>query len=534
MAESLHTEASLTESLIREYAAADPSWKRSFIAGSLISLCVIICASWFSVGFHAMDEYFQEIEFTGMKLGKTTPDQLAWEYNARGRQWMQPCMYYCVAKALSVAGIRDSFIQLFFFKLISGLLGWLALIALAWCSRTWLADQKLRIFQLNVLFFMWYFPFLFARTSSENLSASLFALGFAAVLMAANMRPAGRRGATAASMEIASGVLLGLAFEMRFQVAIMIAALLLWLILVKRCGLFVLLRISAGICIAILAGIGVDYWGYGECVVMPWRYFRIQILDGVVNHFRILPVYAYCYLILQNAMLPVMLALMILCVVAWIRHPLNPITWCTVAFVAVHCLIGHKEARFLFPMSILAACNVGLAFAPNKKGTSRFLARIWEKRYSPWFIVLYVWNIAGLAFVTIDPISADIMMQKFIRKEFGSACEIYTINYDPFMKNGLRMTFHAPASYRPHTLTSYDELRAILREKGNVVFSAYQRDFPPDAADIKAGATVLYSAVSYQRRLLIAGQRIAPKGHRRFFNSGWDGKRRYLYRLEMK
>ena len=73
---------------------ADPEWRRFVWRWAGVSLLLIAVASYFSYGFFQFDEYYQVTEFVSFKLGKTPPDQLAWEYHQQIRPWLQPAVYY--------------------------------------------------------------------------------------------------------------------------------------------------------------------------------------------------------------------------------------------------------------------------------------------------------------------------------------------------------------------------------------------------------------------------------------------------------
>ncbi|MDR3355642.1 MAG: hypothetical protein LBO04_00430 [Spirochaetaceae bacterium] len=52
-------------------------------------------------------EYFQAIEFANYKLGSTDKSELAWEFNARMRPWLQPSIYYVLIKTFKFLGVND-------------------------------------------------------------------------------------------------------------------------------------------------------------------------------------------------------------------------------------------------------------------------------------------------------------------------------------------------------------------------------------------------------------------------------------------
>ena len=65
-------------------------------------------------------------------------------------------------------------------------------------------------------------------------------------------------------------------------------------------------------------------------------------------------------------------------VAMWLRNPRHAVTWATLPFVAAHVLVAHKEARFLFPLAILATAFPVLGFSPRLPRWRDTFARIWS------------------------------------------------------------------------------------------------------------------------------------------------------------
>src|SRR5262249_16743660 len=127
-------------------------------------------AAYFSYGFYQFDEHYQVVEFTGFKLGKTPESELAWEYRAAIRPWLQPGMYYVAAKALTAIGVENPFTLATAFRAISGLFGWLAVVSLMLSANVLFGPSKRRRLALMLLAGLWLIPYLAVRTSGESLS----------------------------------------------------------------------------------------------------------------------------------------------------------------------------------------------------------------------------------------------------------------------------------------------------------------------------------------------------------------------------
>src|SRR5579871_2048617 len=145
----------------------DASWRQFVRRWALVSLALILVASWFSYGFYQFDEYYQVTELVSFKLGKTPASELAWEYHQQIRPWLQPGFYYVVARGLMAVGIDNPFWLSFSFRLLSGLIGWGAIVSLMLSARALLTAERQRRVAVLLLALLWLIPYLAVRTSSE-------------------------------------------------------------------------------------------------------------------------------------------------------------------------------------------------------------------------------------------------------------------------------------------------------------------------------------------------------------------------------
>src|SRR3954468_228182 len=89
---------------------------------SLLLLAVVtLVTAWFSQLFYFPDEHYQILEFLSWKLGITPASELPWEFSARVRPWLQPLLYFLVAKPLILLGVKDMFTIVFVLRLATGL-----------------------------------------------------------------------------------------------------------------------------------------------------------------------------------------------------------------------------------------------------------------------------------------------------------------------------------------------------------------------------------------------------------------------------
>ena len=96
-----------------------------------VAFILHLCAVTWSVGYYHTDEHFQILEFLNFKLGRSSSPELAVEFGARIRPWLQPGLDYLVARGLTRVGVSNPFDWAWVFRLISGFLGWLSLVGLS-------------------------------------------------------------------------------------------------------------------------------------------------------------------------------------------------------------------------------------------------------------------------------------------------------------------------------------------------------------------------------------------------------------------
>jgi phosphatidylinositol glycan class B len=475
--------------------ADDPEWRRLVIRWSAVSLLLIGVAAWFSYGFFQWDEYYQVTEFVSHKLGKTPTADLAWEYHAQIRPWMQPAIYYVVARAAMFLGVENPFTLAFIFRALTGLCGWVAIVSMMLSARVFFADRRTRRLAVIILALLWLIPYLAVRTSSESLSGDFFTLGVAVLVLGSSCTldqssrhipcaaasygtrsvpttlTFARRRFPIAALAMA-GICFGLAFEFRFQIAFAVAGVVFWVALIgsenRRRGILNACMILACVVPPILAGTAIDYWGYGEWCLVPWNYFNLNILQHRADAFGTSPAWWYFFLMNdadEGLLAPVTLLWTAAMLITWVRRPRHLVTWVTLPFFVAHCAVAHKEIRFLFPMTLLATFFFLLAFAPDEADERQpaLLRWIWERRGRWPAKVMYAANFIGLAIACLVCGRRTIEMQRFIYDKYGEGCHAYLVGEkNPYRNFGFGMYFYRPKGFVFDELKNYDELKKAL------------------------------------------------------------------------
>lgn len=418
------------------------------------SLLLILVASYTSETFHHYDEQFQVLEFTSFKLGKTPEHDLRWEYPEAMRPWLQPATYYVLANAMSALGIHNPFHWAFAFRLVSGILSWLSLVALCWQASRWL-DSTRQLWSVRLQALLFFIPYLSVRTSAETATSSFLWLGTAVLLSGLPQAYWGRL--------FGSGLLLGTAIALRFPSAVFCAGLFFWLILIQRLTLPKLVVWSVAIFIPLGLSTLVDKWGYGHWTCPMWNYFYQNLVLHKSQEFGTSPFWAYLYLPSANFLFFLTLPLTLAALVAWIRWPRNALSWSSIAYVAVHSLIAHKEARFLFPIAMALPVLVPMAAQPQSSGArtefySKWLRGLPSSRWRWFFLGL---NLMALVYLSVTPTRKEMILQRKIFQTNPQTASVGLFRtYHPFQFGGMPSYFYRPGYAQ---LISLDGPRALAK-----------------------------------------------------------------------
>jgi GPI mannosyltransferase 3 len=440
----------------------------------MILAAVSIVTAWFSETFYFPDEHYQILEFMAHKLGMTPASELPWEFSARIRPWFQPAVYFLIAKPLMWLGMKDMFAIAFVLRLATGLLSLtaLALFARATLSTITGEDEKRAFVRYLPLF--GFLPYLFVRTSSETFSAAFFTLGMALALE--------RR--TAARLALA-GLFCGLAFESRYQTGLMGLGLFAWLVVIGREKFPKLAAFLGGGLAAILLGALADRWGYSAWVFPALGYVDVNLLQGVAAHqFGREPVFAYLYLLPAQIFFAITLVLMAAMVAMWLRNPRHAVSWASLPFVLAHVAIAHKEARFLFPLAILATSFPTLGFSPRLPRWRESFARIWEWRKSWAAKTVTAISVLAMIYFALYPfgVRPHMPMARYLYRHGPGAVYSFATpfqSYPMYRGDGLR----------PQKLKDAAQLRALLNSGPALLM--LETPAPPDISGTKS--TLLYS-----------------------------------------
>jgi hypothetical protein len=305
----------------------------------LMSLLALPSINWGDEVFQATEQAHRLVYGTGL---------VPWEFQLGIRSWILPGIVAGLMEAARLLGDGPDY----YMPVIDAAFATLAVAPVAccyaWCRRSFGVPAA----AIGALFVviapeLVYFG---ARTLMDVVAGHLLVI---AVYVVDPGKPiASRRRA------FTGGLLLGLLFLLRIQLAPMLGLIGVWLLWrfprAQRGALI------AGAMLAVLVIAVIDTATLGSPLVSVWRYVWYNVFDGVSSTFGTEPwnFYLLGERELWRGSLGAMLALTLLG--AW-RHPRLLVY--ALAIVATHSLIAHKEYRFIYPAIVLTSVLAGIGVA---------------------------------------------------------------------------------------------------------------------------------------------------------------------------
>jgi phosphatidylinositol glycan class B len=384
--------------------------------------------AWFANGYYHADEHFQIIEFAGIKTGANTPNDLSFEYREGIRPALQPTIAYVLLELQDVF-TSNPYLKAFFLRLLTAIIGLIA-IRLFVKATLFLVEQRLQKAYILSSYFIWFMPLIFTRFSSEAWSAIfiIFATTFLINSKLLNTRNV-----------FSIGILLGLAFLFRYQSAFISIGLIAWLLYNKRLSLKGFLQMSSAILAIALIGIFIDSWFYEKWIITAWNYFNFNILEDGASTFGTKPFLWYPYAIIKYTFLPIGILIGLSFLYLLLERRKSIFLFIFLPMFLVHCLIPHKEIRFLFPLAFIVTPIIFLFVQYIFKSTKT----IFPNRF-----VIPTLAIIALGFITV---ANSIGLVALVSKTAG-ARSIHTGKYIYDNFNGNAITLHQTqfaATYAP-------------------------------------------------------------------------------------
>lgn len=448
-----------------------------------ISLFFIILTAWTSIGFYHEDEHFQILEFMAYKLGLTDKSHLAWEFEAQLRPWMQIGIYYSLFQAFSFLGVEDRFTMSFIFRVFTGAVAWISLLYMAKAVLLQLEDEYKKWVQILLVTLTGYIPYIMVRTSGESLSTSFFLIGLALIITKIPFDKASKNIKLSWYRLLLAGLCFGFAFEFKYQSAVLTFGILLWLLFVSRRKISDLFIITIGGISVLVFSIFVNRWGYGEWTLPVVNYFEFNLLSENKNQYGDPhPFFGYLYIVIANLAFPMVIVYLTAMFFMWFRNRSHILTWVSLGFFLIHCIIENKQIRFMFPLAVLAPFYIFPAFYPKSPDEKSMAVKIWNWRKSIPAKLLYFWNIIFLiTFALVHMWSeAHIANQKYIYYQFPEGITYVNYGWDPYYRNELKdgkfelnFSFYKRENVKSVRIKTEDHLLDYLKKnKGDIYLFA--------------------------------------------------------------
>ncbi len=386
-----------------------------WLAAALLSAL----AAWRSEGFHQADEHFQILEFAAYKLGMAQPGDLAWEFHERMRPALQPALAYGVYRMVGFGARADPFLVALLLRLLSAAFTLLIARALYRRYRDALRPPYVRLL-LFALLFHWIALYQGVRFSSENWSGLTFIAGMLLYPISGDadryrfLPPGG-------SSAWGAGVLFGVSFLFRYQMALAVGGFGLWLLFVHREHFSRLAAVIGGGLLVLLVCYPLSYWLYGAWTSPAWNYLASNLIEGKAATYGTRPWYAYLELVFLRGIPPLgLIYVLSFFAFAW-RFRRDPLTWAGIAFVLAHSLLARKDVRFLFPLiPLLPVYAAGMLVWMRERYGDFWQHRGW--RMVGWLCVIT--NAFLLLSVLVRPAAMEIAPSRFVYYHYPEGVEL--------------------------------------------------------------------------------------------------------------
>lgn len=415
----------------KEIIASDSRLKWILLGGLILQIVTGITA----IGTSSADQHFQIIEFSMHQLGKPSGAGYTWEMQHFVRQTLQVYIFSGYHLLCNGIGITDPYAQLTILRVLLGM-GMFVVFNLLAIYYFRNQSRQLLFYVLLLMNFSWSLPYMRTLFSSEMVS-SVFFFG---TLLLYDAKKDKYKGLL---FSVLIGLLFCMAFYFRFQTMFAIAGFGIWLLFFEK-----RYRDIAPIVIGFLIGVAInswlDYGFYKEWVFTPYAYFHVNINEGRAAQFGTSSFMRYIWLILFVMPAPLFsLILFVYSIKAFFTRYSNPVFLSVVIFVIAHCLVGHKEERFLFPVFNALPLIAGWAIIDLQRFRERSRKGV-KYLLNGLLVFTVVLNIILLTAITLVPYSQTIQFSHLLKKRFdGVPVNLYCLGQTPFeTPNGSPMMFY--------------------------------------------------------------------------------------------
>jgi len=400
---------------------------RWLLLGSLF-VQLVMCIT--AIGIYHPDQHFQLIEFSSAQLHK--PFGYVWEYDAHIRPTIQVYLFSAYRIGCGWLGIQDPFLQMTILQvLFGGALFVLYNAIVLWYFRQ--GERRILYAVLFILNFSWWMTYTRTLFSSEMLSSLLF---FGAVFLYVL-----KNGTRRWWIPLLTGFLFSLSFYVRFQTAFAILGFGCWMLFFER-KYYKLTPLIAGFIIGFALNIELDHGFYHQWILTPYTYYKVNIIQGKAASFGTDSFLVYIGELMGITFAPPISILLLFFAfrAAIVKKLADPFSLTIIFFIVGHCIVAHKEDRFLFPVLNLLPLLIGwgLPDGINWYKTRKKGFRKWIKGIAVFSVTI---NLIVLTLLFFTPYCQALHFAWQVKRYFkNEAVTIYTVPRTP-LETDARLPF---------------------------------------------------------------------------------------------
>ena len=421
-------------------------------------LFIQLITAFTAIGTSSADQHFQIIEFSLHQLGQPSGATYVWEIDNFVRPTIQVYLFSGFHLALNYIGIDDPYTQLTILRILLGVIMFVVfnLLALHYFRNE---AKRILICVLLLMNFSWVLPYTRTLYCSEMVS-SLFFFG---TLLLYDIKKDRAPGFLFLGL---IGFLLSLAFYFRFQIGFAMAGFGLWILFEKKYKHLIPITLFFAIGVAI--NVYLDYGFYKEFVFTPYTYFYANINAGRADSFGTSSFTRYIGFLLLTAPAPLFsIVFFYYSIKTFIKKYRNPIFLSTIIFFVAHCMVGHKEERFIFPILNVMPLIIGWSI-PDLENYYQHCKQ-WIRKFLKGLLVFTIGlNILLLLVLMMIPYSQTIQFSYLLKNRFkGEPVVLNTLGQSPFgTPSGNPMVFYKNGA-KNITLTKIGTIDSVRYISGN-------------------------------------------------------------------
>jgi phosphatidylinositol glycan class B len=475
---------------LKELLHNDPKLRLILVAGLIIQVVVAITAT----GSYHPDQHFQIIEFSSYQTGTPNSAASIWEFNHPIRPTLQVYLFSGWHYLMGSIGINNPYTELTILRIIVGLLmfGLFNLIAIYYFKN----EQKKVLYSvLLILNFSWFLPYVKVQFSSEMMSA-LFFFGTAWLYDIKKDKSPG------IAFLVLIGFLFSLSFYFRFQTGFLLAGFGIWLIWIAKKAKHILPFI-AGFIIGIVLNTWLDHEFYHRLIITPYEYYYSNIVEKRAASFGTSSFLRYIGLFVAVVSVPpISIFLFYYAVKGFFKNYRHLLFITTMFFIIAHCIVGHKEERFMFSILFVLPVWIGWGL-PSFFSYYSSCKKVFRYCIKGVLIFSVTLNCLLLLLLILNPYSQSIhftgLLEKKLNKQ-GTLNRVYCFKRTPFETPGKSQYVFYQRYFKNTEITRVDNSDSLKLLQGNDIYLA--ATFDDILNDRKTIDSLGYKPVFYSSGLL--------------------------------